>query len=238
MLLGLADWPLPDRTVEFPGLILAAILTSAVVMRQFTTRDWATMPLSFVIDFTSLLLLGPNATMLVSTAGTVTAGLTGSQYANPIRMVLTAATGLVAIQAAGLAHQSLGGTMGHFVWPDQGVPIAAAILAYCFVKGVLADIVVPFCTKQPINRSFLKNILRGCPNYCIGASLAVGFVEVIDDRNWQVALVAAAPLYFAYRAYCAHVNSLEDDHRRREVIESLDEGMSLRRQQRPGDALE
>ena len=34
------------------------------------------MPPSFVVDFGSLLLLGPNATLLVATAGTVTQGLT------------------------------------------------------------------------------------------------------------------------------------------------------------------
>ena len=48
-------------------------------MQQSTAKDWATMPLSFVVDFTSLLLLGPNATMLVAAAGTGTQGLTDSQ---------------------------------------------------------------------------------------------------------------------------------------------------------------
>src|SRR5204863_3883030 len=77
------------------------------------------------------------------------------------------------------------------------------------------------------NRSWLKGILQGCANYCIGASLAVGLVEAIDRRNWHVVLVAAAPLYFAYRAYAAHVRRLEEGHRRREVIESVDHGMSV-----------
>ena len=228
VLLGFAGWPQPDRTLEFSGLILAAILTSALATQQSTAKDWATMPPSFVIDFASLLLLGPNATMLVATAGTVTQGLTDSQRSHPPRrMLLNAATVMVATQAAGFAHQALGGTMGHFMWPGQGVPIAAAVVGYCFVKSALADVIVPLCTRQPVNRSWPKSILRGCPNYCIGASLAVGLVEVIDHRNWQVLPVAAVPLYFAYRAYCAHVNRLEEEHRRREVIESLDQGMSV-----------
>src|SRR3989441_11374710 len=71
-LLGLAGWPQPNRTLEFSTLILAAILTSALAMPRPTTKDWATMPPSFVIDFVSLLLLGPHATTLVATAGTVT----------------------------------------------------------------------------------------------------------------------------------------------------------------------
>jgi diguanylate cyclase (GGDEF)-like protein/PAS domain S-box-containing protein len=228
ILLGFVGWPQPHRTLEFSGLILAAILTSALAMQQSTTQDWAVVPSSFVIDFTSLLLLGPNAAILVATAGTVTERLTDSQHSPPpVRMLLNTASVLIATQAAGFAHQALGGTMGHFMWPGQGVPIAAAIVGYCLVKGALADIIVPFCTKQPVNRSWPKSVLRGCSNYCIGACLAVGFVEAIDHRNWQVLPVAVAPLYFAYRAYCAHLRRLDKGRRYREVIESLDQGMSV-----------
>ena len=228
VLLGLADWPQPHRTFEFSALILAAILTHALAMRQSITQDWATMPLSFVVDFTSLLLLGPNATMLVVTAGTVTQGLTDSEQSTPPRgMLLNVVTAVVATQAAGVVHQALGGTRGHFMWPGQGVPIAAAVVGYCLVKSALADIIVPLFTRQAVNRSWLKSNLRGCPNYCIGASLAVGLVEVIDRGNWQVVPAAAIPLFFAYRAYCAHVDRLEEEHRRREVIDSLEQGMSV-----------
>jgi diguanylate cyclase (GGDEF)-like protein/PAS domain S-box-containing protein len=228
VLLGFVYWPQPHRTLEFSGLILAAILTSALAMQQSTTEDWATMPLSFVIDFTSLLLLGPHLTMLVVTAGAVAQRLADSQRSHPSRrMLLNAVTVLVAIQAAGLAHWALGGTIGHFMWPAQGVPITAAVVVYCFVASASAEIIVPFFTRQPVDRSWPKSILRGSPSYFIGASLAVGLVEAIDHRMWQVLPVAAVPLYCAYRAYCAHVNRLEEEHRRREVIESLHQGMSV-----------
>src|ERR1700681_1977398 len=84
-LLGLAGWPQPHRALEFSGLIMAAILTSALAIRHSTAEDWATMPPSFVIDFTSLLLFGPNATMLVAAAGTVTQGLVDSRGSHPPR---------------------------------------------------------------------------------------------------------------------------------------------------------
>jgi diguanylate cyclase (GGDEF)-like protein/PAS domain S-box-containing protein len=226
-LLGFAGWAEPHRTLEFSGLILAAILTSALATQHATTKDWAIMPLPFIIDFASLLILGPNATMLVATAGTVTQGLADSQPQPRRRMLLNGAAVMVATQAAGLAHRALGGTLGHFIWPVQGVPIAAAVVAYCFVKSALAEVIVPLCTRQPVNRSWPKSLLHGSPNYFIGASLAVGIAEVIDRRYWEVLPVAALPLYFGYRAYCAHVNRLEEEHRRREVVESLDQGMSV-----------
>ena len=227
-LLGLAGWPQPGRSLEFCGLVLAAILTAALAAKPSSAQDWATMLPSFVIDFMALLLFGPYAAMLVATAGTIALALADSKRSHPAsRILLNAVTVMMAIQAAGLAHRALGGTTGHFTWPGQGVPIAAAVVAYCFVRCVLTAVIVPLVTGQPANRSWLKGLVQACPNYCIGASLAVGLVEAIDHRNWQVVLVAAVPLYFAYRAYNAHVSRLDEEHRRREVIESLDHGMSI-----------
>jgi diguanylate cyclase (GGDEF)-like protein/PAS domain S-box-containing protein len=227
-LLGLAGWPQPHRTIEFCGLIAAAILIAAAAMPPSTAKDASIMPPSFVITFAALLLLGPNAAMVVAIAGAVTERLADSQRLHPLRRVLlNAAVLMAAIQAAGLAHRALGGTLGHFVWPLQGVSIAAGVAAYCFVMSAATDIIVPFITKQPINRSWTTKLLHDCPSYLIGVSLAVGVVEVIDHRAWEVLPVAAVPLYFAYRAYCAHVNRLEEEHRRREIIDSLDQGMSV-----------
>src|SRR5437764_29862 len=161
VLLGFAGWPQPHGTLEFCGLMLAAILISASARPQSTTKDWGAMPLSFVIDFTSLLLLGPNATMLVATAGMVTQRLTDSQRSHrPLRLLVNAATVLLAAQAAGLAHRALGGTMGHFMWPEQGVPIAAAVVGYCLVKSASAEIIVPLFTRQPVNRSWPKSFVQ------------------------------------------------------------------------------
>ena len=226
-LLGLAGWP-PQRAFEFPGLILAAVLISAFAMPELMTKDWATFPSSFVIDFTSLLLLGPHATMLVAAAGMGTRRLSDSQRSRPVREMLVNTTSVIlATQAAGLAYLSLGGTLGHFVWPIHGLPIAAAVVAYCTVRCVLAEIIVPLFTKQSVNRSWAKSLLAGCPSYLIGASIAVAVAEVVDHRMWGVLPVAAVPLFFAYRAYCAQLNRLEEERRRHEVMDSLDQGMSV-----------
>ena len=49
----------------------------------------------------------------------------------------------------------------------------------------------------------------------------------IDQGLLEVLPVAAVALYFVYRGYSASVNRLEEEYRRREVIESLGEGMSF-----------
>jgi diguanylate cyclase (GGDEF)-like protein/PAS domain S-box-containing protein len=224
----LAGWPQPHRAFELSGLILAAMLISALAIQQSTAKDWAAMPPSFVIDFTALLLLGPQAAMLVAAAGAVMQGLTDSQPSQrSLRMLFNAVTVVGAAQAAGLVHQLLGGTIGTFAWPRQGVPIALAVVAYCLVKSASAEIIVPLLTKRRFDRSWPTSMLRGCPSYLIGASLAVGLVALVDQRMWELALVAAVPLYFAYRAYCAQAIRLDEQGRHQDVIESLDHGMSV-----------
>ena len=55
----------------------------------------------------------------------------------------------------------------------------------------------------------------------------MGLIELVVHGLWELMPVAAVPLYCAYRSYCAGLNRLEDDYRRREVIDSLDQGMSV-----------
>src|SRR5687767_1430721 len=160
VVLGFMGWPAPNRTLEFSGLIFAAILIGTLSRRQSTAVDQATMSPSCVIEFAALLLLGPNAATLVAAVAAVAYGLGDSRRSLPYhRLLVNAASGVAAIQAAGFAHGSLGGTLGHFVWPWQGLPIAAAVAAYCIVHVALADIVVPLLARQPFNRkAWLKHL--------------------------------------------------------------------------------
>ncbi len=226
--LGLSGWPRPDRSIELPGLILAALLTSALALQRSTATAWATMPPSFIINFTSLLLLGPHATTIVATAGAVMQGLADPQHHHRYRRVLVdAVTVVAAIQAAGFLHHVLGGTLGAFAWPQQGLPIAAAVLGYCVVTSLAAEVIGPLLIKQPLSRTWPASLLRGSQGYFIGAAVAVGLVALVDHRMWQVVPVLAVPFYFAFRAYAAHVDRINEERRRREVLESIDQGMSV-----------
>ena len=166
--------------------------------------------------------------MLVAIAGALARGFADSKHPHKyIRTLMNVVTVAAATQAAGFAHRALGGTLGHFEWPFQAAPIAAAIVAYFFVKVLSAEVVRPLLTKQPIRRSWPERILVDCPIYFIGAAIAVGAVELIDHQMWEVLPVVVVPLYFMLRTYRDYVSRLDDEHRRSEVIESLDQGMCV-----------
>jgi diguanylate cyclase (GGDEF)-like protein/PAS domain S-box-containing protein len=226
--LGLAGWVQPHHSLEISGLILASILASALPTTPSAVEDWTILPPSFVADFAAVLLLGPNAAIIVAAAGTAGRGPANSHGSRSLlRTLMNTVTVILATQAAGLVYVAFGGTMGHFVWPWQSVPIAAAVTAFCVVRSLAADVLVPLATRQPLDRSWPKRVLHGFPNYCIGASLAAGLVEIVDHRAWDMLPVAAVPLFFAYRAHVAYVQRLEDERRGREVADSLDHGMSV-----------
>ena len=215
------------QTLEVSVLALAAIATSLPALQRHRADDWPVLPPSFVIEFTSLVLLGPMPTLLVAGTGALTRGLSDRRRAQRVwRTVLRTVTILLSLQAAWWAHQMFGGTIGYFTWPWQTVPIAAGVLAYCVVTSAAAEVLIPFVTKRPINRSWPKSLLHGCPAYFIGASVAVGLAELMAHRAWELLPVAAVPVYLANRLYRDFVSRLEDDDRRSEALQSLTQDVS------------
>ena len=174
------------------------------------------MPPSFVVECAALLGLGPAAAVVVSVAA---AGLK--------RRVANGIAAVVATGAAVGVHQALGGTIGTFEWPFQAMPIAGAVVAYALVKVVGMQVVAPLVVRQPINRAWPKVLLRDGPVYFVGAALAAAIVQLVVLRMWEVLAVAVAPLFFAVRAYLDYLRRLEDEHRRLEVIDALDQGMAV-----------
>ena len=51
----------PHRTVEFSGLVAAALLTSVLAVQRSAAKHWTTVPPSFVIEVIALVLLGPES---------------------------------------------------------------------------------------------------------------------------------------------------------------------------------
>jgi diguanylate cyclase (GGDEF)-like protein/PAS domain S-box-containing protein len=222
----LAGWAEPDRMYGLAVLVLAAMITSCFRVQEPATTDRTIMPPAFVIVFVSLMLFGPHVAMFVAAASVLTPAFVfgrtpGSQMITDT-VILVAAT-----ESAGLAYQWAGGVPGAFDWPWLAVPMASAVVAYHAVQGALAKIVVPFVMRREIDRSWPPRALAGCPIYLLGAGVAAALVEVIDRGLWDLAPVVAGSLFFVYRIYADYVHRLEEEHRRREVIDYLEQGMSV-----------
>ena len=222
----LAGWMPADRMFELGGLVLAAMLTACLRVQEPATTDRAIMPPAFVVIFTALMLLGPHVAMFVAAAAMLTRGLVTSRIPR-LQTLVETVIAIAATQGAGLIHQWVAVVPGVFTWPWLALPIAAAAVAYHVVQGALANLVVPFVTRRPVNRSWPERALVGLPVYLLGAGVATFVVQVIDRGLWNIAPVVAVALFFAYRTYADYVQQIEDQHRRREVIDHLEQGMSV-----------
>lgn len=222
LLLGLSGWPPRAAGVAYACLVVAALLNSILENRRPTKTDAQSMPLSFVVDFTALLLLGPIMATLVAVVGAVTLTFGRSRRRPAFANI---GTSVAAIQTAGLTHSALGGALGPFDWPWHALSIGAAAMSYCLVRIGSAGILTPLLTNQPVNLQWSVIALRSSPNYVLGASVVVIIVEIISRQVWQLLPVAAVPLYFLYHAYVRYQDRLDREHRGLEVVESLDQGM-------------
>jgi len=223
-ILAFTGWPEPNRLFDCPVLMTAALGASFIALQRPSTK--VVMQPSFVIEFASLLLLGPNAATLLAIAGTVMQRLTNTSL-SASSMLMRIAGATTALQGAGFVYRLLGGSTGQFAWPAQVLPIAAATLVYCVVLGISEQVGEPFARKWPIDPSWWREILSGVQTHIVGASMAVGSAELIDHRAWELLVIAAVPMFFAHRVYKAHLDGLAEEERRREIVDALDHGMCI-----------
>src|SRR4029079_19260411 len=102
------------------------------------------------------------------------------------RSVINIASVAAAALAAGSLHRALGGTLGTFQWPQQGLPIAAAVAGYCVVTSAAAEIVPPLVMGRPSHQWWTRDLVLGTPTYLLGASLALGITVMITNRTLEL----------------------------------------------------
>ena len=221
----LAGWIPADRLFELAGLLLAGMLTACVPAQSRALVDRSIMAPSFVAVFAALMLMGPYVGALVAVAAAITGGTIAR---HPIRQTaLDAGVALVSTAAASVVH-GLGGELPTLLqWPWLVLPVSAAAVVYHIAQGALTSIVIPFLLRQRMDESWPSRATNGYPVYLLGAIAAAVLAEIVGQGLWNLAPVAAGALYCAYRVYSDYIQRVEEQERRREVIEHLEQGMSV-----------
>jgi diguanylate cyclase (GGDEF)-like protein/PAS domain S-box-containing protein len=228
VLVAVTGWPLTAYTLSLAGLALGASVVALVDAKRSSTSDADAMQPSFVVAFVTLLLLGGVEAMVVAAAAAVAHGLSEAPHPRrAARTLAAAALGGAGMYAAGEAHRRLGGTVNGFDWPQQGLPIAAAVLVYVLIASTAAGLVKPLFARQRVKWNWFARMGRTAPPYIVAAGLAIAVAETVSHRYWEIVPVAAVPLVLAYLGYHGALSRLEDARRRREVGESLVQGMTV-----------
>jgi len=219
---------LPQTTLEhawlFLGLLLVSSFTSAFKVSLPLAKSGSTMSVSYAVDFASLLLLGPNQTMLVAIASAWSQCTFRMKERNPLyRTLFSMACLAITVQGAGLAYLWLGGVPGHLGHDLQSLakPLVAAATTYFVFNTALIAIAISLSTHQSFVQIWNENFLWSAPSYFVGAGAAALATWALSASGFWLAPLTAAPLYLTYRTYKVYLGRIEDERRHVQQVSDL-----------------
>ncbi len=222
---GLLVWCFPrsfHQPTFFIVLLLLSSVTSVFKVKLPLARSGSTMSVSYAVDFASLLLLGPNETMLVAAASAwsqCTFRITERNATH--RTLFSMACLVVTVQAAGWVYYALGAPVGSLpTWTGLARPLVGAATVYFLVNTATIATAIALSTRQSLFRIWNENFLWSAPSYFVGAAVASLAALVVNMSGHWLAPLAAAPLYLTYRTYKVYLGRIDDEQRHvREVSE-------------------
>lgn len=207
----------PIRAFSSPGLFLLLLTLSSVTsvfkVNLPLARSGSTMSVSYAVDFASLLLLGPNETMIVAAVSAWSQCTFRIKERNPAyRTLFSMCCLVVTVQAAGVVHHILGGVPGQFDW-TLPKPLVGAATTYFLINTAMVATAIALSTRQNVLKVWNENFLWSAPSYFVGAFAAALAVLLTDmSMKWVVPLIAA-PLYLTYRSYKVYLGRIDDEQR-------------------------
>jgi diguanylate cyclase (GGDEF)-like protein/putative nucleotidyltransferase with HDIG domain len=203
------------RVLLFVLLLLLSAITSVLKVNLPLARSGSTMSVSYAVDFASLLLLGPDETMIVAAASAYSQCTFRIKERNPLhRTLFSMACLVITVQAAGFAYLFLDGRPGGFVLSELPKPLVGAATTYFVVNTLAIATAIALSTKQSVIKIWNENFLWSAPSYFVGAgAAAIATWMVVDVSAQWIAPLALAPLYLTYRTYKVYLGRIEDEQR-------------------------
>ena len=213
MLNGLSSLQL-SRPGLFAALLVLSVISSALKVDLPLGVGSSCLSLSYAVDFTALLLLGPEPTMLIAvTSGWSQCTFRMSERNPAYKTLFSMATLAVSVAAAGATYTSLGGSYGTL--PDAPLqPLMAATMIYFLVNSFAVAAAFGLSSSRNVFRVWHDNFLWAVSSYVVG-SIAAGIAVEVFDRagQWQTGL-AFVPLCLTYRSYRVYLKRIADEQRR------------------------
>ena len=217
---------LPSSIPNLPlwgTLALASAIASRQKLKLPLGKSSSNLSVAYTIDFTSLLLLGQDSTMLVTLlSGWAQSTNNTTQTNPPYRTIFNIATLVLTVQTAGIAFGMAGGQIGVFD-ASSLAPLLLAVLSYYLVNSITVATVVGLSTRQAVWRVWHSNFLWTAPSYFVGAGAATGAAAAWTlGWGWLIPL-AAAPVYLTFRSYRVYLDRIDAETRHHDEMQALHE---------------
>jgi diguanylate cyclase (GGDEF)-like protein/putative nucleotidyltransferase with HDIG domain len=206
----------------FVLLLSTAIVISVSKVHLPIARGSATLSMSYFTDFVALVLMGPDAAMLVGCASGATQCLVATRNRASLRQTLFSVAALaITIQAAGVAGSWLGGFPAGADLNQLSGPTVAAAGAFFLCNSWLVAVAVALSRHEPVFRTWYDNFLWTAPACFIGAGVALLAVRVVMTMQLWIVVLVAAPLYVTYRSYRIYLGRVEDHQKHLREVSDL-----------------
>jgi diguanylate cyclase (GGDEF)-like protein/putative nucleotidyltransferase with HDIG domain len=208
----------------FALLLITSAVTSAFKVSLPLAKSGSTMSVSYAVDFASLLLLGPNETMIVAVTSAWSQCTFRMKTKNPVyRTMFSMACLAITVQASGVAYLAFDGRPGELAHDMAGIarPLVAAATVYFLFNTSLIAFAVSLATRQSFFAVWNQNFLWSAPSYFVGAGAAALAVWAVESSGVWLALLVAPPLYLTFRTYKVYLGRIDDERRHVEEMADL-----------------
>ncbi len=209
-----------SQVLLFFSLLLLSVVSSAFQVNLPLFAN-ATMPVSYAIDFASLMLIGRNVAMLTSAVGAWAACSNNPKEQPPThRILFRMASAIVTMQAAGLTCEWMEARFG----TDLGgyaLAAAGALFVYFATTQVLAALEAAICLPEPERHAWRRFFASSLPGFALAGVLGSASAFLVERSVQYFAALAAIPLFFTYRAYRIYMARVEEEQQRVHAISNL-----------------
>ena len=198
----------------FAVLLVLSVVSSALKVDMPLGVGSSCVSLSYAVDFTALLLLGPAPTMLIAVTSGWSQCTFRMQERNPAyKTLFSMATLAISVAAAGATYTQLGGTYGSL--PSSPLqPLMAAAMIYFVVNSFAVAAAFALSTGRGMFRVWHDNFLWAISSYVVGTIAAGIAVEVFNRAGqWHTSL-AFVPLGLTYRTYRIYLKRIAEEQKR------------------------
>src|SRR5499427_5611408 len=202
------------QPVLFVALVAVASASAALKVTLPITTSGSTMSVSYAVDFASLLLLGPHATIVVAVASAFCQCHLNNKERNPVyRTMFSMAALVLTVESAGLALHWLGDPAAADGLSAIARPLVGAATTYFLVNTGLVATAIALSTRHSIPTTWQTNFLWSAPSYFVGAGTAAVVATLVTRTGYWFAPLAFAPIYLTYRTYKVYMGRIEDEQR-------------------------
>ena len=212
-----------ERPVTFVVLLVVACLTSIwKVKLVLSDKNESTLSVSHALLLMALLLLGPQAAMVMGVAVAWTQCTFRVNRRYPAHCtIFSMAAEAIAVIATGAVYVWLGGASGHIAVAQLAQPLVGAIATHFLVNTGLVAGAIAVSTSQPLWKVWHDNFLWTGPSFMVAGVAGAIAAIVIELGQYAAAILMLAPIYVTYRTYRVFLGRLADQKRHVEETQAL-----------------